>query len=807
MRLHRLKLANYRGVSEREIVFAPDGTTVVEGPNEAGKSSMIEALDLLFEAKDSSKTKQVRAVAPKGSDSAPSVEAEVESGPYRFVYTKQWLKRPATTLDVLAPKREQLTGEAAHERVRSMLASTVDLELWKALRMLQTARGQAEVDGCPALLKALDAAAGPVTLSGVETTLLARIEAEVRRYRTPGGRPTGELRAAQEQEADALRKHAAASAALESVEADAQLHDELSAQLEALQAQRSETTGELARARERWEAVRALEGQLDLGKERAALAEEQARAAAKEWAERQRLVAERGERAASLSGLVAHGERLAEGFALAARDMAAEHTARSERTRAELSRLRELSAQAALAAEARRRATTALAGAIDPHAVRRAQEAARKAELAQAQALAVSSAVDLDFHAPRRIEIDGEPFEAEAGAAERRAVLRPLSIVVPDVLTVRIAPGEQGEQAQSRLQQAQEALGEALRQAGARTVEEAERRLEERELLAGELERRTLALAALLGSQTQETIDAQVRALGAEVENTVDGHARAEEWLHGKLHEIREREETAEAELRRVEERLGQARAQEADDGLRQRSEGLESAAEQARDALVRLQAQVAAADLDAARLAARLAEQRDEAIARRFDAVRDEAARTAGRLSVGAHAGHQEVFDATGSDLAHAQEELARVSERARAAELLWETVTARREAAQARYAAPLEQAVNELGSRVFGESFAVRLDGQLRVDSRTLGGTTVDFDSLSEGAKEQVGMLVRLACAKLVDPVAGAPLVIDDALGHSDPRRLAKMRDVLAASTGQVIVLTCFPERFAGVGTTVRL
>ena len=38
---------------------------------------------------------------------------------------------------MLAPRREQLTGDEAHERVRAMLAETVDTDLWRAQRVLQ----------------------------------------------------------------------------------------------------------------------------------------------------------------------------------------------------------------------------------------------------------------------------------------------------------------------------------------------------------------------------------------------------------------------------------------------------------------------------------------------------------------------------------------------------------------------------------------------------------------------------------------------------------------------------------------------
>ena len=47
MKLHRLVLTNYRGITHREIEFPDHGVVVVCGANEIGKSSMIEALDLL----------------------------------------------------------------------------------------------------------------------------------------------------------------------------------------------------------------------------------------------------------------------------------------------------------------------------------------------------------------------------------------------------------------------------------------------------------------------------------------------------------------------------------------------------------------------------------------------------------------------------------------------------------------------------------------------------------------------------------------------------------------------------------------
>jgi uncharacterized protein YhaN len=58
-------------------------------------------------------------------------------------------------------------------------------------------------------------------------------------------------------------------------------------------------------------------------------------------------------------------------------------------------------------------------------------------------------------------------------------------------------------------------------------------------------------------------------------------------------------------------------------------------------------------------------------------------------------------------------------------------------------------------------------------------------------------------LAGAALVAKEDAVPVVIDDALGFTDTERLTKMAQVFdtVASGSQVIILTCSPQRYAGV------
>ena len=88
MRLLRLHIRDFRGVADREVEFIAPGVTVLAGPNEIGKTSTAEALNLVLEELDSSKKSAIRAVQPVGRDVGPEVELEALSGPYQFTIRK-----------------------------------------------------------------------------------------------------------------------------------------------------------------------------------------------------------------------------------------------------------------------------------------------------------------------------------------------------------------------------------------------------------------------------------------------------------------------------------------------------------------------------------------------------------------------------------------------------------------------------------------------------------------------------------------------------------------------------------------------
>jgi len=92
-------------------------------------------------------------------------------------------------------------------------------------------------------------------------------------------------------------------------------------------------------------------------------------------------------------------------------------------------------------------------------------------------------------------------------------------------------------------------------------------------------------------------------------------------------------------------------------------------------------------------------------------------------------------------------------------------------------------------------------------RVGSR--GSESGAFASLSFGAREQMGVISRLAYADLLRE-AGRPtlIILDDALVHSDDERLAQMKRVLfdAATRHQILLFTCHPANWRDLGVSAR-
>lgn len=173
-------------------------------------------------------------------------------------------------------------------------------------------------------------------------------------------------------------------------------------------------------------------------------------------------------------------------------------------------------------------------------------------------------------------------------------------------------------------------------------------------------------------------------------------------------------------------------------------------------------------------------------------------------RLRLQGEQGLQEKLDVARVQVERISHACQSLSARAAVAKLLFESMRDERDRARRAYVAPLKEKIEQLGRLVFDDAIQVDIDDDLQIASRTSGGITIPFESLSGGAKEQLSLIFRLVCSMIVAQDGGTPFILDDALGYSDPERLLLMNAVLAkaAKDCQIIVLTCIPDRYSNLG-----
>jgi hypothetical protein len=867
MKLHRLVLKNYRGIDYREIELPDHGVVVVSGANEIGKSSMIEALDLLLESKDRSTKKEVKQVKPTHADVGSDVTAEISTGPYRFVYHKRFHKKCETQLTVLEPRREQHSGDEAHDRVQAMLAETVDTELWHAQRVLQSASTAAvNLSGCDALTRALDVAAGDTAaLSGTEPLLIERIDAEYGRYFTPTGRATGEWSDAIAALRDAEDEVQRCTAAVAEVDDRVHRHAALSAELAELSPLQQAAAVRRTAAQAAADNVAQLTEQVKDAGLIAAAAAATSTASTSAHTERVRLRAETDTRAATVAAVEAEARAAAEAQATArevtvaadavieeASSLLAAAQQRAETARRavdELARRDEADRLATRLAkiDAAQRDRDLTSGelttiALTDNLFRQIEQAAASVERVEGRLALVSATVEFVAATDIELVVGDQRVSLPAGQSWSTTAGGATDVEVPGVLTARFTPGTTALDIQAEYAAAQQDLIAALAAAQVPDVAAARRTDQRRrELLSGrdqltatlvglcgddEVEHLRSRLAELRAAQQAEDIAMDATAARAELEGAdaarvkagadLETHRRVAVAAAAKLTEIsmqatlsNDKLATQRAELAGVADRLAQQRAAIADEKLQATAEADLQTAQAAKQRVAVLSEQLAAAAPDA--VASELADATDAAEAIR--ARHDEIARTLHEISVQltliGTEGRKGKLDAAEIRREHARSEHARVGSRARAVQLLRTVMVRHRDTTRLRYVEPFRTELQRLGRPVFGPSFEVDIDTDLCILNRTLDGCTVPYESLSGGAKEQLGILARLAGAALVAKEDAVPILIDDALGFTDPGRLAKMAEVFdtLGERGQVIVLTCTPARYDGVKGAQRI
>jgi DNA repair exonuclease SbcCD ATPase subunit len=188
---------------------------------------------------------------------------------------------------------------------------------------------------------------------------------------------------------------------------------------------------------------------------------------------------------------------------------------------------------------------------------------------------------------------------------------------------------------------------------------------------------------------------------------------------------------------------------------------------------------------------------------------TRDDEMTAAGRLATLAAEGPYSAFSAVDEHVNQLIEDIHREEMRVEAIRLLYETVTQCRSDAVAAVTAPVEARASRILQRINGPRLGrIRVTDSFEPTEVQPGAieTGVGFENLSGGEMEQLYLATRLALAEVLASKERQMVVLDDVLTATDAGRLTRVLGVLEESARrlQILILTCHPERYRGLGDT---
>ena len=862
MKFHSIHLRNYRGIEDSRVEFG-DGVTVVEGPNEVGKSSIHEAITHLREDKASSRKASVKETQPVGVDAGPEVELHLSTGDYELKYRKRWIKQPFTELSVIRPRPEQLSSDDAHDRFLAILAETVDVDLLDAL---DVAQGESLAQAPLAQIKALHSA---LNESGVEVAdhddFLDRIEVEYAKYFTKSGKETGDYKAAN-------AEVPSAEAAFEELRERSRGMDELvdnharaAARLESVRDQLTQAVTDRDQAEQAAKAVAELKAVLDQALEQAKSAQRDEQIAREALDRRTQLIedvatAEETVTAArtSFTELETTQSDKDSDFDRAQKTLEEKQNALDEaralaktaakdvtkaRARTELTELTRRLDTIRDHVEKRSRAQATIASiavtAKNVEALISLETEVRIAENAKTSAAAQIVAKQLGSQS---IDVDGTVLGD--GATGEFAAVKDVRITIDGIADITVRPGASPVELDKALTSARQAFDAELHRLDVDSVAQARQSAHVRADAEAVKAEADSTLTVLLGDDKRDTLEAALARAQQIVEaDGTDPDSRADESnlndLEAAVTEAEKSAEVAQSEVDTARTELERTRTSRDDarvETVRAQTSLKEAEAQHQRLTNTLSEARTTATDSDLDE-AVKTAQSQAESVGTRVEEarvayeatdpetlemqlqnvrqlvgsketqreeVRQEVDRLSALIDDRASEGIYEKLAAAEETMEAAQKKQARLSRQAAAINLLRTTVLKHKEESQRKYVAPFKEQIERLGRLVFGQGLSVEVSEDLEIVSRTLSERTVPFESLSGGTKEQLALIGRLAVATLVDTDSGAPVVLDDAFGFADAERLNALNVILGTvgQSAQVILLTCQPDRFARLG-----
>lgn len=194
MKIHKLWAENVRGISSRVTMeLSPTGLNLVTAPNEMGKTTMAQVLDYLFQHKSSANSQEIKDLKPYGKDVGPLMGAIIEVDGQTYKIEKQWLKDKKTEVELLAPEKKALSGNAADKLIEEIFTEYLDETIWKMIQVAQANFGELldneyDDDRRAALSDYLAQAVADAE-GFDDSNVVEKVEAQYLDWWTPKGRP------------------------------------------------------------------------------------------------------------------------------------------------------------------------------------------------------------------------------------------------------------------------------------------------------------------------------------------------------------------------------------------------------------------------------------------------------------------------------------------------------------------------------------------------------------------------------------------------------------------------------------------
>lgn len=448
----------------------------------------------------------------------------------------------------------------------------------------------------------------------------------------------------------------------------------------------------------------------------------------------------------------------------------------------------------------------------------------------------IATRLTWQLEAGARLALNNESLEGQG----ERQLLEESSLVIPGVGTLGITPGgEDLASTRRKLSVLEQRLAEQMKTLGVDSVQQAEHRV-----AAYESAERTLQhTRELLKSVAPGGVD-QLLADQKEAQSQLQ---RAKDELQGNPAPKQPAQvvdvASAEAGRAQAETRLAEAEAEErklqtelltrrqTHDNAKSEWQQLQDEVQnpERRKQLQKLSAELAEIEEKRVRLEATLQAREQEIQQARPDILRQDIERYQRsistlrqtqeerqrelrdiqvRLEAWGAEGLEEQLNEKAAELEQCNRRYQELHRRARALDLLLGLLTDKRQALTRRLQAPLQKHLDHYLSLLFPQA-TLEVDEHLRPGTFTRGTELGQIAELSFGAREQMGLISRLAYADLLQE-AGRPtlVILDDTLVHSDTGRLEDMKRILfdAASRHQILLFTCHPEKWSDLGVAPR-